>query len=171
MEIKRIKRLSVVKSNLSHVENLCYKLRKEDIYELNILGITPRYALAYPFTQEGAHTYSLLCDKKVIGMFGTVPDKGMINARVWLLVSDEFKKHKVSIYKGTKDMINLLQSDYTLIYNIIPLKNHITINWLMRSGFSFSEPYKLKGKQFVEFFRCNLKENIIYNEESRPVMH
>jgi len=171
MEVKRIRRLSVVKSNLSHIETLCTKLRKQDVEELDILGITPRYALAYPFTQEGSNTYSLMFDKKIIGMFGTVPDKTVVNARVWLLVSDEFKNHKLTIHKGTEEMINLLQSDYTIIYNIIPLKNQATINWLMRAGFSFSEPYKLKGKRFVEFFRCNFRESIIYNEESRPVMH
>jgi len=171
MIIKEDDGLCLVKSTMDHVDYLAPRLRDIDLLELEMLRVEPRYALAYPFTQDGSISYTLLYRKNPIAMMGTVSSWRPDYARVWMLSSGNIRKCRKIIARNTKWMVDLLQGDYARLHNIIPLENMATRKWLQNGGFTFGHKVDINGFIFVEFFRCNSIKNIIYNEMSRPVMH
>ena len=157
-------------SNLEDVDYLCLNLRKEDEEELKILNVDARFALAFPFTQNHSMSFTITCNEIPLAMFGTIP--GPHNeARIWMLCTDDFENHYIQICRHVKDFVDMLQSGYRSIYNVIPVKNKKTIRFLKFAGFQFGSTIDINNTKFIKFFRCNVLNISANTEESRPVMH
>ena len=169
--IKQDGRFKLVKTSLDHIDYLADKLRKQDLIELEKLEVKPRYALVFPFTASTSITYTLLYDEEPVSMIGTMESYRDDFARIWMLSSENIVKCKRIIVKHSAWMFNLLQAHYFRLHNIIPVENTMTIKWLEMNGFMFGDTHIINDYEFIEFFRCNLEKNIIYNEISKPVMH
>jgi len=157
-------------SNLEDVDYLCLNLRQEDEDELKILNVDARYALAFPFTQNDSLSYTITYNKIPLAMFGTIPAPNN-EARIWMLCTDDFQTHYREICRHVKDFLDMLQSGYSTIYNIIPVKNRKTIRFLKFAGFEFGSTLNINDTEFIKFFRCNVFNISANTEESRPVMH
>ena len=96
-------------------------------------------------------------------MIGTMESYRDDFARIWMLSSENIVKCKRIIAKHSAWMFNLLQAHYFRLHNIIPVENTMTIKWLEMNGFMFGDTHIINDYEFVEFFRCNLEKNIIYN--------
>ena len=162
--------LSCVHSNLDHVDYLCVNLRDEDEEELKAMNIDGRYALAFPFTQNHSLTFTILDDETPLAMFGTIPARNN-EASIWRLCRNEFQNNYREICRHARDFIELLQSSYSTIYNVVPANNKRTIRFLRFCGFQFGEKININDVDFIKFFRCNSFYNNVNNKESRPVMH
>jgi len=157
-------------SNLEDVDYLCLNLRKEDEEELKILNVDARFALAFPFTQNHSMSFTITCNEIPLAMFGTIP--GPHNeARIWMFCTDDFQIHYKEICRHVKDFVDMLQSDYSYLYNVIPAKNKKTIRFLKFAGFQFGTTIDINNTKFIKFFRCNVSNISANTEESRPVMH
>lgn len=169
-EVGRIGRLSLVEGRLEHARMICDSLRLFDARECLIHGVTPLEALTEPFEIKGSVTYSIKYDDVVIAMCGTVPIEGDV-ARVWMLGTGGINEHYRIFLRGCSKAIDILQSNYSIIENFVPVDHSDTIMWLSWCGFVFDEEfYQINGHTMMRFVRCEKKENNVYYLE-RPVMH
>tara|TARA_R110000822_G_scaffold33505_6_gene95526 strand:- start:250 stop:792 length:543 start_codon:yes stop_codon:yes gene_type:complete len=171
VELNRIGRLSLVKANEYHAEQIADKLRLSDRKECLIHDMSPLEALTEPLVWEGAFSYSLKLDNDCIAMCGTVPiDENC--GRVWLLGTGAINQNFRTFLRGCKYVRDLLQGEYSQIENLVPADHHETIMWLTWCGFTFDEqPYDLNGHAMIRFVRCVKRKNNVYYFDKRPVIH
>lgn len=170
--IMQIGELSLVKGQLSHIMRVAENMRMEDEFECSLFDVSPLEALLLPFAVNSKTTYTLMANNKPIALMGTVKTDMPKIGRVWFLATNELYEHQVSFLKGTKDVVDLLQGDYSMIENFIPIECDNTRKWLEWAGFVFdNEIYYLNNYKFHKFIRCNLNKNMSYNEMSQPIYH
>ena len=78
-------------------------------------------------------------------------------------------EHSLSECKWVAD---LLQDNYRVMENFVPIDHEETISWLTWCGFTFDEQlYEINGHSMMRFVRCKNPKNNVYYLEKRPVMH
>ena len=169
-EIGRIGRLSLIEGRPHHALDIADSLRMFDLRECLIHGVTAMDALTEPFTLNGSITYSIKFDETIIAMCGTVPIDSK-SARVWMLGTGGINDNFRVFLRGCKRAIEILQADYQMIENYVPVDHVDTIMWLSWCGFTFDEElYELNGHSMMRFVRCRQQQNNVYYLD-RPVMH
>ena len=130
------------------VEALTNNLRKEDIEEIEALGVTPYEALGegYVFSTE---CYALTLYDKTIGLFGVSTYKMPEGyASIWFLGSEETNHIPYEWLIVGKEYINKFLNEYGILTNIVSKKNKLHIKWLKRMGAVFEEAPIDGFKQF-----------------------
>jgi hypothetical protein len=148
--------LEIKKSILNDAIELSKNLRKEDIEEVSLIGLTPLNSLlrGYIFSEE---CYSAFVDGKLSGMFGVTninQPEGW--ASIWFLGSDDMFKVKRNWLIDGKKYINHFLEKYKILTNCVDIRNKKHIYWLMRMGAVFTEIFPVeKGKlaQFIIYRR------------------
>lgn len=169
-EVGRIGRLSLVEGRPHHAIEIADCLRMFDLRECMIHGVSAIQALTEPFSVHNSVTYSIKFDDVVIAMCGTVPTENN-SARVWMLGTGGINENYRIFLRGCKKAIEILQADYSMIENYVPVDHVDTIMWLSWCGFVFDEElYNLNGHSMMRFVRCRPEKNNVYYLE-RPVMH
>ena len=164
-------RLSLRDAAITDVQKIKDKLRFNDARECFIFGVTPEEALSEPFEDPFAKTYSICLDDEPIAMCGTVPTEHN-NGSVWMLGTQDINNNKISFLKGCKEVVNLLQGNFEVIGNIVPLDHAETINWLGWCGFQFHEEFhSFNGHLMLAFSRYAKQKNNVINLYTRPVTH
>ena len=144
----------VRQARLSDAYELAPTLRQADLDELAATRDTsPFHALAHPFTDPTAQTYSMIGDKnEVVGMFG-VNDQGA----VWMLSADAlYDRYRRQFMKQTLFWIEVLQGPRPIIYNYVDTRNTRAIRWLRYCGFTVAPetvPYGPDQMPFHLLFR------------------
>ena len=139
---------------LSDAIALAPNLRQADLDELSATRDNdPLFALAYPFTDPTAQTYSMIGDEnEVVGMFG-VNDQGT----VWMLSSDQlYSRYKRQFIIEARYWIDILQGPHERIWNYVDVKNRVAIRWLRFCGFVVGPdplPYGPDLRPFYFLFR------------------
>lgn len=169
--LRRVGRLSLIKSRHQDPEQIAPYLRFDDKRECFIFGLDPLTALREPLSISGAKTYTLRCDDTPIAMCGTVPlDEE--TARVWLLGTGGINANFRTFLRECKWVADLLQDNYRVMENFVPIDHEETISWLSWCGFTFDEQlYEINGHSMMRFVRCKNPKNNVYYLEKRPVMH
>ena len=158
--IASIGRIDIVEAISSDAEHLQNTLRPTDIRECQIHGVTPFKALHLPFKENRHHTLTAMVNDIPICMFGTVPIRQDVGS-VWLLGNDLLEKNHVSFLKASKEMIELVQTHYPIIENVVPADHHKTIEWLMWLGFVFhTEPVIINSYACLRFVRCQVNVEV-----------
>lgn len=164
-------RLSLRDAAITDVAEIKDKLRFDDARECLIFGLTPEQALTEPFEDPFAKTYTITLDDVPVGMCGTVPTEDN-HGSVWMLGTEEISKNKFSFMKGCAEVIDILQGNFDVIGNIVPVDHINTINWLSWCGFTFnSELDSFNGHLMLAFTRYAKQKNNVINLYTRPVMH
>ena len=146
-------------------------LRFQDKRECLIFGLEPIEALSEPLSIEGAKTYTIRYDDNCIAMCGTVPIDEE-TARVWMLGTGAINSNFRPFLRGCKEVIEILQGDYEMVENFVPVDHHETIMWLSWCGFVFDEVmHEVNGHTMMRFVRCINRKNNVYYLQQRPVMH
>ena len=169
--IKRVGRLSLIKSRPDDPDQIAPYLRFNDKRECFIMGVDPLTALREPLATYGAETYTIRLDDNPIAMCGNVPT-GDDTARVWMLGTGAINHNFRPFLRGCKDVIRILQGKYEMIENFVPVDHHDTIMWLNWCGFTFDDVlFEVQGHSMMRFVRCINQKNNVYYLEQRPVMH
>lgn len=169
--IKRVGRLSLIKSRPDDPDLIAPYLRLNDKRECLIMGLDPLEALREPLAIDGAETYTIRFDDDPIAMCGTVPFSET-EARVWMLGTGGINNNFRPFLRGCKEVIRILQSRYELIENYVPVDHHDTIMWLSWCGFTFDDDlFEVNGHMMMRFVRCINQKNNVYYLQQRPVMH
>ena len=169
--LKRIGRLSLIESRPDDPDEIAPYLRFHDKRECMILGLEPLEALREPLAIDGARNYTIRFDESPIAMCGTVPIDDE-TARVWMLGTGGVNSNFRPFLRGCKAVITLLQGDYEMVENFVPIDHTDTIMWLTWCGFTFDKDiYDINGHQMMRFVRCINQKNNVYYLQQRPVMH
>ena len=111
-------------------------LRFEDKQELNELYKDNSFEEFYEIClNEEFQTYFLTTnDDKPLALGGAfrIDEK---SARIWLLVTNEFKNNKISLFKYVKNKIDFFKNEYEILYNYIFESNFDSLVWLKSLGF------------------------------------
>lgn len=57
-------------------------------------------------------------------------------AKVWLLVTNKYFKHKIALFKYVKNKISKFKNEFDILYNFIFKSNFSSLVWLKKCGFS-----------------------------------
>ena len=135
------------------------------------MGLEPLEALAEPLTINGAKTYTIKYDDRSIAMCGTVPVDNE-TGRVWMLGTGAINSNFRPFLRGCKEVIQLLQGNYKVVENYVPVDHHETIMWLRWWGFVVAEHlHEINGHTMMRFVRCINQKNNVYYLQQRPVTH
>ena len=163
MEVK-IGQIKIVESIEEHADFLHSRLRKMDKREIWLHDASPSDVLHCPL-QHNHKTLTALYNNEPMCMFGTVAIDDTNDAIVWALGSDLIDENKKSFYKASLQVVNMLQADFTKIWNVVPCDHLQTIDWLKKLQFNISNEYfSLKNIPMLYFSRCN-------NQKSMATVH
>ena len=70
-----------------------------------------------------------------MGGYNHTEEKGAVS--IWLLSTDEIKKHKCFVLRKIKEELNNIEKENWFIFNYIFEKNYLAKNWLKKLGFIF----------------------------------
>ncbi len=153
--IASIGKIDIVKSNSHDAYFLHNNLRSQDVRECLIHGVTPYKALHMPLYNEKCKTYTALVDDSPLCMFGTMQHEKNLNGSIWLLGSSLIEKHYFSFLKASLEMVQLMQTDFEVLENVVPVDHTKTISWLGWLGFIFhKEPVMVNSYACLRFVRC-----------------
>jgi hypothetical protein len=78
-------------------------------------------------------------------------------ACVWLLATDEFVQHPMSIFRLGKKWLALLQTKYPSLENFVRADNTHAIQWLRWLGFTVAaEPVTITGAPYYHFRKTHV---------------
>jgi len=164
--------LKLVSASIMDAQYIADNLRKDDLHECEIFNVTPYDAVAKPIIINPKETYLITIYDKLVCLCGTAPIPETNLGSIWGMGTDDIDKYFVAWVKSSNGFLDIMQKNYEQVTNVIPTSNKKYINWLKHSGFLFDKKTSYrKNEEMVQFFRCNSLYNVIYNEESEPVIH
>ena len=136
---------------LKDVEYLAPRLRTEDKREiLDGAGQTPYQALLKGYVSSEICLTIVDTENIPVGMFG-VGEGGLI----WLLATPEIKRIRFSFLRESRQVVELLNKKYRLLWNYVDCRNELHLRWLKWCGFKFLRKlnYGVNQKPFYEFIK------------------
>jgi|9_EtaG_2_1085328.scaffolds.fasta_scaffold00183_22 hypothetical protein len=151
-----IGKLEIVQANLDDAKYLQDNLRPQDVRECMIHGVTPNRALHMPLADDNCITYTALVDDIPICMFGTMQNyENKKLGSVWLLGTKGIEKNYFSFLKASIELVELLQQNFEVLENVVPIDHSKTILWLKWLGFIFhKDPVIVNSFACLRFVRC-----------------
>jgi len=137
-------------STFKDVEFIAPRLKFEDKREIEASsGDKPVHALMTGFFQSDV-CLTLVGNDVPVGMFGVSK-----HGSIWLLVTEDIKKHKIKFIKESKKVIEFLLKKYGKLWNYVDARNELHIKWLKSCGFSFIRkvPHGKYNLPFYEFIK------------------
>ena len=133
---------TVQKATLNDCLKLGRKMRESDKQEIWSSGrFTPIEGLVEGLKSSGKHSYALLLNGEVVGLFGVSPSKNNMGV-VWVMGSDKMTSNKKEFYKISKEYLNIFLSEYSMVFNYVDKRNSSSGSWLEKLGFemAFTDP-------------------------------
>jgi hypothetical protein len=135
--------------------DLAPRLREADIAEIRASsGQSPLDAL-FEGVRRSTQSYSVEDQNgKLFAMFGVArhPYNDKVGI-VWMLASDDIKKHARQLLREAKRWWSVLHNHYPVLWNLVDARNHVHIRWLKWAGAKFTGE-KIHGRErrpFLEF--------------------
>ena len=132
-------------------KKLSRSLRFEDKREiLDGAGQTPYQALLKGYASSEICLTIVDTENIPVGMFG-VGEGGLI----WLLATPEIKRIRFSFLRESRQVVELLNKKYRLLWNYVDCRNELHLRWLKWCGFKFLRKlnYGVNQKPFYEFIK------------------
>jgi len=152
-----------------HIPSLASRLREADKQEIKatsdldpLTGIS-RSVECSPICysiMETVENYYGINDIIPIAIYGTAPDSDNA-ALVWMLASDDLKRHSKQFLRESKNYISQLhrESDADLLWNLTDKRNTVHHKWLKWCGFSFIREVTW-GAYDLPFYEFGRYENV-----------
>lgn len=114
-------------------------IRNSDKLELEII-LGPKYRQEFiKTTLKNKNTTWMLQDKNnnpiAIGGIVLQPFEGLKAAQIWLLCSNDVKKHKQYLFKYIKNKLKIFKNEFDVLFNYIYKSNFKILLWLRIFGF------------------------------------
>ena len=101
--------------------------------------------------ESSVHTWVVRMGEKAVGIFG-VAGTGEVGSP-WLLGTDELSRYQSRFLRGTRECLDWLLTQYSMLENYVDQRNTISIKWLKWCGYTISEPapYGVEQQLFCKF--------------------
>lgn len=144
--------IQIVTALPDHVASIADRMRQADRDEIAAgSGKTPGEALSFSLDKSTLARTALIDGVPEV-MFG-VGDLNVLAGvgAPWLLGTDAVERHYVAFLRGSIDWRDQLLARYSVLRNVVDVRNRASLRWLQWLGFTLSEPILLKGHEFRLF--------------------
>lgn len=144
--------IDIVPARASHLRQIAAVMRRADQEEvIAATGRSPLSALSASY-RKSAICMVALVDGKAEVIFGA-GDLSILTrlGAPWLLGSDAIERHRVEFLRQSVHWRGQLLRRYDVLRNVVHCQNKVSIRWLRWLGFTFSEPFKIRGHDFMMF--------------------
>lgn len=148
----------IVEATYRHVRRMANAgLRAADVQEIEAgTDLPPHLALfhSWAFSEKA---WTLLVPKHgPVAMWGVAPlNSDPSVGTPWLLATEAFSNHKLSLVKNTKSYVAAMARGYRLLTNMVDVRHTESQRWLKWAGFTLVEralPWGPKGMPFYVFY-------------------
>ena len=144
--------IEIVPARALHVREVAGRMREAD--RLEVIAATGRgelSALAASYRQS-RFRWTALVDGRPEAMFG-VGDLNVLTATgiPWMLATDAVERNRREFLRLSVDWRGQLLARYDVLRNVVDCRNTVSIRWLRWLGFRFSDPFKIRGHEFLMF--------------------
>lgn len=91
--------------------------------------------------------------------------------QMYAMFSDKIKEHRIGLLKGSLKIANLFMKGHDTITMSILSENTFMLDWAAWLKFTAVGFSTYRGKQYVDFVRCDHNQSFVYNDASRPAIH
>ena len=131
----------IYKNNITHLNFILDNLRKEDLEEvIAVYGNDWKDKVIHSTINTTFLTLTKNNIPIAVGGFVPHPENNKI-ACVWLLCSKFALNNKFLLLKELKTQLNLISSEFDILYNFIYKSNFKSISWIKKLGFKFDNPH------------------------------
>lgn len=145
----------IIPATSEHIAHIAAHIRPADKAELaEIWRQSPVVALVDSLNQS-THAWTGLVDDEPICMFG-VASGGILGdvGRPWMIGTTKLDKYAVIFLRRCKGCVELMQSEYSTLINMVAADNELAIRWLKWLGFEMGE-VEAYGKTTIRRFHRN----------------
>ena len=143
-----------------HIPSLASRLREADKQEIKATSDLDAITGLSRSVECSPVCYSIMEGDLPIAIYGSSPDSDK-SALVWLLASDDLKRHSKQFLRESKNYISMLhaESDADLLWNLTDKRNTVHHKWLKWCGFSFIREVTW-GAYDLPFYEFGRYENV-----------
>ena len=156
---------------LDHIDEVVDKLSPENRRELKILG----YLSVRKAIEEMQKSSECYIARKGNGGFlavgGLWHSDDQDFPQMFAIFSDEIKENFIAMARGSRMMVDFFDKTQTHMSMTILADYEFMLDWSSWLGFEAIGVTESGGNKYVEFVRCNPKQNNVYDDSLRPVMH
>ena len=142
-------------TTLEDIKYLAPRLRVADKREiLASVGQAPYDVLLKSFYNSTLCFTIVNPNNEPVGIFG-VGDAGNGVGGIWAMATDDLQKIKITFLKECKEIVNLFNNKYKILWNYVDCRNSLHIKWLKWCGFIFINKQRrgVLNKNFYEFIK------------------
>lgn len=155
---------------LDHVDEVTDNLSNENKRELALMGRSDvRAALIEMY--ESSECYLARREGGKFIFVGGLWYSNQDAPQMFAMFSDDLKDNFISIARGSKMLVNQFDKTEDTMTMSILADYEGMINWATWLGFQPISVSLSHSVKYVDFVRCNLNQNNVYDIASRPVVH
>jgi hypothetical protein len=151
--VKEYKNNCILVSTIDHAKSLAPRLREADLNELKAHGLDSVENALISGVRDSTECYTVWNKEidKPIAIFGSgdMEDVGY----VWMLGSNDIKRIRYEFIRHCKDWLAKLLERYSIVYNVIDVRNKVHMRWLKFMGFEFGSNIEINGYSFKQFWK------------------
>jgi len=172
-EVKILTRGAYYMTPLSpfHLDEIAENLSPENRRELRIMGYTDlRVAVSEMYEQSEAYIVRKK-DGPIIFAGGLWYSEDQDYPQMFALFMQEAMNNYMTLARGSKMLVSYLSASNEHMTMTILADYEGMLNWAVWLGFEPVGTIVSGENKYVEFIRCNLGGNCVYDKAPRPVIH
>jgi hypothetical protein len=172
-EVKILERGAFYMTPLSpfHLDEVAQNMAPENRRELRLLGYTDlRVAMSEMYEQAEAY----IVRKEggpIICVGGLWYSEDQDHPQMFTIFTEHAKENFVMLARGSRMLVDFLSQAQSHMTMTILADYEGVLNWAVWLGFEPIGTIASGEHKYVEFIRCNLDGNCVYDSASRPVVH
>lgn len=158
-EIRLTARVSIVKANERHIDEIAPRMRHDDAREVwSMFRMTPSQALAKSLYRSD-YAFAGLVDGRAEVMWGVGAISPVFGVGMpWLLGTDVVLDHRKQFLRASREWVDIMLARYDELMNYVDDRNEVTKRWLQWLGFTLTDPV-LMGYEQVPFRQFTLRRS------------
>lgn len=154
-----------------HLQEIADNMAPENKRELRLLGYTNlRVAMSEMYEQSEAY----IVRKEggpIICVGGLWFSEDQDHPQMFTIFTQEAKDNFIMLARGSRMLVDFLSQAQSHMTMTVLADYEGILNWAVWLGFEPVGVISIAENKYVEFIRCNLGENCVYDKASRPVVH
>lgn len=139
-------------ATFNDVADVASRLRKADREEgWATLGRDPSLFLTLGYDPNRTWVlFNAQGDNVALAGVATTGDENV--GQVWMVATDLLLNHQIEFLKHTHNFIDMLHTQYDLLFNWVDARNEVHIKWLKWCGFTFIQKHEKWGPLGLPFY-------------------
>lgn len=154
-----------------HLDEIAQNLAPENKRELRLLGYTD-YRVAMSEMYEQAEAYIVRKEGgQIICVGGLWFNGDQDHPQMFALFTKNAMENFVALARGSRMLVDFFAQAQDHMTMTVMSDYEGILNWAVWLGFEPVGVITSGHYKYVEFIRCNLEQNCVYDNTSRPVIH